>query len=45
MPNELFDAAGRVREKPFPKVVRRMGAFFGSPRSNVDVLSVHIFGY
>jgi hypothetical protein len=34
-----------VRERPFPKVVRRMAAFFGDPRREVDVLSVHVFGY
>lgn len=45
VPNELFSEDGRVREKPFPKVVRRMSAFFQSERSHVDVLSVHIFGY
>ena len=45
VPNELFNEAGTVRERPFPKVVRRMGAFFTSSRCNVDVLSVHIFGY
>ena len=45
VPNELFNEAGSVRERPFPKVVRRMGAFFQSERSHVDVLSVHIFGY
>jgi hypothetical protein len=45
VPNELFNEAGNVRERPFPKVVRRMGAFFQSERSNVDVLSVHVFGY
>lgn len=45
VPNELFNEAGSVRERPYPKVVRRMGAFFTSARSNVDVLSVHIFGY
>jgi hypothetical protein len=41
LPNEL----GAVRERPFVKVVRRMGAFFGDPRREVDVLSVHVFGY
>ena len=45
VPNELFNEAGNVRERPFPKVVRRMGAFFTSERSHVDVLSVHVFGY
>lgn len=33
VPNELFSESGAIREKPFPKVVRRMGAFFTSPRS------------
>ncbi len=45
VPNELFNENGAVRERPFPKVARRMGAFFTSPRTAVDVLSVHIFGY
>jgi hypothetical protein len=45
VPNELFNEAGAVRERPFPKVVRRMGAFFTSKRRFVDVLSVHVFGY
>ena len=45
VPNELFNESGAVRERPFPKVVRRMSAFFQSPRSHVDVLSVHVFGY
>ncbi|AXH96786.1 hypothetical protein DV701_12260 [Ornithinimicrobium avium] len=45
VPNELFNENGAVRERPFPKVVRRMGAFFTTPRTAVDVLSVHIFGY
>lgn len=45
VPNELFSENGAVRERPFPKVARRMGAFFTSPRTAVDVLSVHIFGY
>lgn len=45
VPNELFNEAGDVRERPFPKVVRRMSAFFQTPRSHVDVLSVHVFGY
>lgn len=31
-PNELFNEAGTVRERPFPKIVRRMGAFFTSSR-------------
>lgn len=45
VPMELPDETGHVRERPFVKVVRRMGAFFGDPRREVDVLSVHVFGY
>lgn len=36
---------GRAREKPFVRVAQRLGAFFGDPRREVDVTSVHIFGY
>jgi len=45
VPLELTNAQGVVRERPFPKVVRRMSAFFGDPRRFVDVTSVHVFGY
>lgn len=45
VPQELFNESGAVRERPFPKVARRMGAFFTSPRTHVDVLGVHVFGY
>jgi hypothetical protein len=36
---------GRARERPFARVVQRLGAFFGDPRREVDVTSAHIFGY
>ena len=36
---------GSPREKVFPTVKRRIGAFFGDPRREVDVVSAHIFGY
>ena len=45
VPEELRNESGAVRERPFPKVVRRIGAFFGEPRREVDVLSAHVFGY
>lgn len=45
VPMELRNEGGAVRERPYPKVVRRMGAFFGDPRREVDVVSVHVFGY
>lgn len=45
VPRELFNAEGLVRERPFPRVVRRMSAFFVDERRYVDVMSVHVFGY
>jgi hypothetical protein len=36
---------GSPRERPFQTVSRRLGAFFGDPRREVDVLSVHVFAY
>lgn len=36
---------GSARDKPFFRVVKRLGAFFGDERREIDVLSVHIFGY
>ena len=45
VPLHLHDESGRIRERPFQKVVRRMGAFFGDARREIDVVSVHIFGY
>ena len=45
VPNNNWRADGKSREKPFPLVARRLGAFFGDPRREIDVLSVHVFGY
>lgn len=45
VPNANWRADGTARERPFPRVVQRLGAFFGDERREVDVLSVHIFGY
>ncbi|WP_445256442.1 hypothetical protein [Nocardioides aurantiacus] len=45
VPNSNFKSDGRAREKPFPIVARRLGAFFGDDRREIDVLSVHVFGY
>lgn len=36
---------GSPRERPFQIVARRLGAFFGDPRREIDVLSVHVFAY
>ena len=45
VPMANFKEGGAVREKPFPRVVSRLSAFFGDPRREIDVLSAHIFGY
>jgi hypothetical protein len=45
VPESNWRADGSAREKPFPIVARRLGAFFGNPRREIDVLSLHIFGY
>lgn len=45
VPNANWNEAGDAREHPFPRVVGRVGAFFGVPRREVDIASAHIFGY
>ena len=45
VPNANWTEAGGPRERPFARVSRRLGAFFGDDRREIDVLSVHIFGY
>lgn len=45
VPNSNWASDGSAREKPFRRVAHRLGAFFGDPRTEVDVLSLHIFGY
>lgn len=45
VPNSNWKGTGGAREKPYPRVLNRVGAFFGSPRREVDVLSAHVFGY
>ena len=45
VPMANWNAAGGARERPFARVARRIQAFFGDPRREVDVLSAHIFGY
>lgn len=45
VPHANWAEDGRAREKPFLRVSRRVGAFFGSPRREVDVVSAHVFGY
>lgn len=45
VPNHNFKPDGSPREKPYPIVARRLGAFFGNPRREIDVVSLHVFGY
>lgn len=45
VPNSNWTALGAAREKPFPRVSHRIGAFFGDRRREVDVMSAHVFGY
>lgn len=45
VPVNNWKADGSARERPFAVVSRRLGAFFGDPRREIDVLSVHVFAY
>ena len=45
VPNANWNESGAARERPFPRVVSRLGAFFGDPRREIDVVSLHVFGY
>jgi hypothetical protein len=45
VPNANWNESGDARERPFNRVTARLGAFFGDPRREIDVLSTHVFGY
>ncbi len=45
VPRNNWKADGSPRERPFSTVSRRLGAFFGDPRREIDVLSAHVFAY
>lgn len=45
VPNSNFREDGSPREKPFVRVVHRAASFFGDPRREIDLLSMHILGY
>lgn len=45
VPMNNWRADGTPREKPYQLVARRLGAFFGDARREIDVTSVHVFGY
>ena len=45
VPHSNWNEAGDAREHPFARVAQRLAAFFGDPRREIDVLSLHVFGY
>ena len=45
VPNSNWRADGGARERPFVRVTHRVGAFFGDPRREIDVLTCHVFRY
>lgn len=45
VPVSNFRSDGSARERPFNRVVHRARSFFGDPRRQVDILSLHVFGY
>jgi hypothetical protein len=45
VPNANWTAKGGVRERPFIRVSNRLSAFFGDPRREIDVVSLHVFSY
>ncbi len=45
VPWNNWKADGSARERPFHIVSRRLGAFFGEPRREIDLLSAHVFAY
>lgn len=45
VPNANWTSAGLPRERPFSRVVNRVSGFFGDPRREIDLVSLHVFGY
>lgn len=45
VPMTNWKSDGNPRERPFKRVSNRLGAFFGDPRREIDVLSCHVIGY
>ena len=45
VPNANWNEAGAARERPYARVLTRLGSFFGDPRREIDVVSLHVFGY
>lgn len=45
VPMSNWTKGGQPRERPFVRVSHRLQAFFGDPRREIDVISLHLFGY
>lgn len=45
VPNANWTRGGTPRERPFKRVKHRLAAFFGDPRREIDIVSLHVFGY
>lgn len=45
VPISNWTKGGQPRERPFVRVSHRLQAFFGDPRREIDVVSLHLFGY
>ena len=45
MPQSNWREDGTPRDRPFATVSRRLQAFFGDERREIDLVSCHIFGY
>ncbi|MFC7431472.1 MULTISPECIES: hypothetical protein [unclassified Agrococcus] len=45
VPMANWSRSGAVREKPFRRMPARFSAFFQGDKREVDVLSLHVFGY
>lgn len=45
VPHANWTPDGSVRERPFLRVSNRLAAFFGDQRRELDLVSLHIFGY
>lgn len=44
-PHANWNEKGLARERPYYRLASRLDAFFSDPRREIDVLSLHMFGY
>lgn len=45
VPNANWNQVGQPRERPYTRVIHRLASFFGDHRREIDVVTVHVFGY